>query len=66
MKTVSAGRYKGNYIHYGIREHMMGAVMNGIALQRVYYIWWNFLVFSDYMRASIRLSALMKTKLFMY
>ena len=63
MKTVSAGRYKGNYIHYGIREHMMGAVMNGIALHKGFVTYGGtFLVFSDYMRASIRLSALMKTK----
>ena len=63
MKTVSAGRYKGNYIHYGIREHMMGAVMNGIALHKGFITYGGtFLVFSDYMRASIRLSALMKTK----
>ncbi len=63
MKTVSAGRFKGNYIHYGIREHMMGAVMNGIALHKGFITYGGtFLVFSDYMRASIRLSALMKTK----
>ena len=63
MKPVSAGRYKGNYIHYGIREHMMGSVMNGIALHKGFITYGGtFLVFSDYMRASIRLSALMKTK----
>ena len=63
MKPVSAGRYKGNYIHYGIREHMMGSVMNGIALHKGFVTYGGtFLVFSDYMRASIRLSALMKTK----
>ena len=51
----------GRTLHFGIREHAMGAVMNGIALHggtRVYG--GTFLVFSDYMRAAVRLAALMK------
>ena len=63
MKIISPNKFKGNYIHYGIREHMMGAVMNGIALHKGFITYGGtFLVFSDYMRASIRLSAIMKTK----
>ncbi len=51
----------GRVLHFGIREHAMGAVMNGIALHggtRVYG--GTFLVFSDYMRGAVRLAALMK------
>ncbi|MFZ0033882.1 MAG: transketolase [Sedimentisphaerales bacterium] len=51
----------GRYIHYGIREHAMGAIMNGISvsgLARAYG--GTFLVFSDYMRPAIRLAALSK------
>ncbi len=63
MKTILPGKFKGNYIHYGIREHMMGAVMNGITLHKGFITYGGtFLVFSDYMRASIRLSSIMKTK----
>jgi transketolase len=50
----------GRTLHFGIREHAMGAVMNGIALHggtRVYG--GTFLVFSDYMRGAVRLAALM-------
>ena len=63
MTSVKPKKFKANYIHYGIREHMMGAVMNGIALHKGFITYGGtFLVFSDYMRSSIRLSALMKTK----
>lgn len=51
----------GRYIHYGVREHAMGAIMNGIALHgglRPYG--GTFLIFSDYMRPAMRLAALMK------
>jgi transketolase len=51
----------GRILHFGVREHAMGAIMNGIALHggtRVYG--GTFLVFSDYMRPSVRLAALMK------
>ena len=50
----------GSYIHYGVREHGMAAAMNGLALHRgVIPYGGTFLVFSDYCRPSIRLSALM-------
>jgi transketolase len=56
-----AGDQYGRVLHFGIREHAMGAVMNGIALHggtRVYG--GTFLVFSDYMRPAVRLAALMR------
>lgn len=60
MKTVQADDYTGNYIHYGVREHGMGAAMNGIALHGGLKPYGGtFLVFSDYCRPAIRLSALM-------
>ena len=63
MKTVLPGKYSGNYIHYGIREHAMGSIMNGISLHKGFIPYGGtFLVFSDYMRASIRLSALMSQR----
>jgi transketolase len=60
MKSVKPDDFTGRYIHYGIREHIMGAAMNGIALHGGFVPYGGtFLVFSDYMRGSIRLSALM-------
>ncbi|MFK8252194.1 transketolase [Ancylobacter terrae] len=60
MKSVTPGKYAGRYIHYGIREHAMAAVMNGIALHKGLIPYGGtFLVFSDYARGGIRLSALM-------
>jgi transketolase len=59
-KEFSGGPY-GRVLHFGIREHAMGAIMNGITLHggtRVYG--GTFLVFSDYMRGAVRLAALMK------
>ena len=59
-KAWQGGPY-GRVLHFGIREHAMGAVMNGIALHggtRVYG--GTFLVFSDYMRGAVRLAAIMK------
>jgi transketolase len=59
-KEWQGGPY-GRILHFGVREHAMGAIMNGIALHggtRVYG--GTFLVFSDYMRPSVRLAALMK------
>ena len=50
-----------NYIHYGIREHLMAAAMNGIAAHKGFIPYGGtFLVFSDYCKNSIRLSAMMK------
>jgi transketolase len=52
--------FSGNYIHYGIREHAMGAIINGIAAGRkIKCFGGTFLAFSDYMRPAIRMSALM-------
>ncbi|MBP5615320.1 MAG: transketolase, partial [Alphaproteobacteria bacterium] len=59
-KTITAADYAGNNIKYGIREHAMGAVMNGLSLHGgVIPFGGTFFVFSDYMRPSIRLAALM-------
>ncbi|MFD0788648.1 transketolase, partial [Micromonospora azadirachtae] len=58
---VFPGHEYGRTLHFGIREHAMGAILNGIALHggtRPYG--GTFLVFSDYMRPSVRLAALMK------
>jgi transketolase len=57
---VAPGSYAGNYIHYGVREHAMAAAMNGLALHGgIVPYGGTFLVFTDYCRPSIRLSALM-------
>ncbi|MGH6824105.1 transketolase [Methyloceanibacter sp.] len=56
---VKPGDFSGNYIHYGVREHGMAAAMNGMALHGgIVPYGGTFLVFSDYCRPSIRLSAL--------
>jgi transketolase len=58
--VVKPGDFGGNYIHYGVREHAMAAAMNGMALHGgIVPYGGTFLVFSDYCRPSIRLSALM-------
>src|SRR5262245_10418822 len=58
--AVAPGRYGGNYIHYGVREHAMAAAMNGMALHGgIVPYGGTFLVFTDYCRPSIRLAALM-------
>lgn len=51
-------KYRGNYINYGVREHAMGAIMNGLAAAGLRPYGSTFLVFSDYMRPSIRLAAM--------
>jgi transketolase len=57
---VKPGDFSGTYIHYGVREHAMAAAMNGLSLHGgVVPYGGTFLVFSDYCRPSIRLSALM-------
>ncbi len=59
-KVISSKSFKGNYIHYGVREHGMAAVMNGLALyDNIIPYGGTFLIFSDYCKPSIRLSALM-------
>ena len=63
MRSITPGNYRGNYVHYGIREHAMGAVMNGLALHGGAIPYGGtFLVFSDYMRGAMRLSALMQQR----
>ncbi|MCL2017459.1 MAG: transketolase family protein [Alphaproteobacteria bacterium] len=56
---ITAQNMIGNYIHYGVREHAMAAVMNGLALSGLRPYGSTFLVFSDYMRPAIRMSAIM-------
>lgn len=59
-KTITAKDYSGNNVEYGIREHVMGAMMNGMALHGgVIPFGGTFLVFSDYLRPSMRLASLM-------
>ncbi len=58
--SVQAGSFAGRNLHFGIREHAMGAVINGMALYGCFIPYGaTFLVFSDYCRPSVRLSALM-------
>ena len=60
---VAKGSFAGNYIHYGVREHGMAAAMNGMALSGGLIPYGGtFLVFTDYCRPSIRLSALMRQR----
>ena len=62
-KVISSKNFNGNYIHYGIREHGMAAAMNGLALYGGLIPYGGtFLIFSDYCKPSIRLSALMGLK----
>lgn len=62
-KSISRNDFSGRYIHYGVREHAMAAVMNGIALHKGFVPYsGTFLVFADYMKPAIRLSALMKQR----
>jgi len=63
MKPVTAKDYSGSYIYYGVREHAMGAIMNGLALHGGFIPYGGtFLVFTDYCRPAIRLSALMQQR----
>ncbi|HEY7690087.1 MAG TPA: transketolase [Dongiaceae bacterium] len=63
MNAFAANNYGGRYIYYGVREHGMAAAMNGLALHRgVIPYGGTFLVFTDYCRPSIRLSALMQQR----
>ena len=62
-KIINSKNFDGNYIHYGVREHGMAAVMNGLALYGgIIPYGGTFLIFSDYCKPSIRLSALMGLK----
>ena len=63
LKALNAADYGGRYVYYGIREHGMAAAMNGMALHGgVIPYGGTFLVFTDYCRPSIRLSALMQQR----
>ena len=58
--SISKENFAGRYIHYGVREHAMAAVMNGLMLHGGFVPYGGtFLVFADYMRGAMRLSALM-------
>ncbi len=62
-KIINSKDFNGNYIHYGVREHGMAAVMNGLALYGgIIPYGGTFLIFSDYCKPAIRLSALMGLK----
>lgn len=57
--SVNTGSYAGRNFHFGIREHGMGAIVNGLTLSGFRAFGAGFFIFSDYMKASIRLAALM-------
>jgi len=57
---LEAGAYGGRNLHFGIREHAMGAVLNGLSLTKIRPFGSGFLIFSDYGRTPIRLAALME------
>ncbi len=57
---VKAGEYAGSYLRFGIREHGMGAILNGLALHGFRPFGGTFLVFADYMKGAIRLASLME------
>ena len=59
-KEITVEKYEGNYINYGVREHGMAAMMNGMAVDGLRVVGATFLAFSDYMRPSIRIAALSK------
>lgn len=61
--SITPENFKGNYIHYGVREFGMAAIMNGLALHGEFIPYGGtFLVFADYARNAIRMSALMKQR----
>ena len=60
---IKPADFSGNYIHYGVREHAMCGIMNGLALHsNIIPYGGTFLIFSDYCKSSIRLSAIMKLR----
>ena len=62
-KVITSKNFSGNYIHYGVREHAMAGVMNGLALYGCLIPFGGtFLIFSDYLKPSMRLSALMRLR----
>jgi transketolase len=58
--SVRKGDYSGRNFHFGIREHGMGAIVNGLTLHGLKAYGATFLIFSDYMRGAVRLAALMR------
>ena len=62
-KIIKPGNFFGNYIHYGVREHAMCGIMNGLSLHsNLIPYGGTFLIFSDYCKPAIRLAAMMKQK----
>mgnify|MGYP001389891157 CR=1 FL=1 len=62
-KVINSKNFSGNYIHYGVREHAMAGIMNGLALYGgIIPFGGTFLIFSDYLKPALRLSALMKLR----
>ncbi len=62
-KVIKPGNFSGNYLHYGVREHAMCGIMNGIALHsNLIPYGGTFLIFSDYCKPSIRLAAMMRQR----
>ena len=62
-RTSAPADYAGRYVHFGIREHGMAAIMNGMALHGgIIPYGGTFLIFSDYMRPAMRLAAFMKQR----
>ena len=62
-KSITNKDFSGRYIHYGVREHAMGAIMNGLALHGGFIPYsGTFAVFADYMKGAMRLSALMEQR----
>lgn len=59
QEILCSTHYSGQYIHYGVREHGMAALMNGLSLTGFRPYGGTFLIFSDYLRPALRLSALM-------
>lgn len=58
-KVFNSNNYKGRNIYFGVREHAMGSILNGMALSGIRPFGSTFLVFSDYLRPAIRMSAIM-------
>ncbi len=54
----------GRIMHFGVREHAMGAIVNGLVLSKLRAFGATFLTFSDYMRPALRLAALMELPVF--
>ena len=62
-EIIKPNYFEGNYIHYGVREHAMCGIMNGLALHsKLIPYGGTFLIFSDYCKPSIRLAAMMKQR----